>query len=308
MNSGRGTLTALHLFLVWAMTATMVPTLGFELVASAWGGGAKATVPVLALGVPLAVVLLGMAGIPVKTLVPLCGSAPRRLGWAVLVFVLGTLGVLAGLAAYSGGVDLGSATTRIALTGAPYAVAAALFVPSRWVRLGALAVPAAAVAYGGFVGPAHAQHRRHEAQVARYRERPELLYLGTAPPGMQISRAEVGPASFAVDYRSVREGYETGYVGLVVRPPVTPGPRCPEPVEMGVTCTVDAHGEMVTVRDFPGGAREVTLTRRQRNAEVEVTSQSIDELGLRRLLDTLHPLSDTELEELMRDKKIDQRL
>ncbi|MER5542343.1 hypothetical protein ACWDBD_31660 [Streptomyces sp. NPDC001118] len=308
MKNGRATRTALHLFLVWAMTAAVVPTLGFELVVSAWGGGAGATVPVLALGVPLMVGLLTVAGLPVRTVVPLCGSAPQRLGWAVLVFVLGTLGVLAGLTAYGGGVDLGSAGTRIALTGAPYAVAAALFVPSRWVRLGSLAALAAGVAYGGFVGPAQAQQRHHEAEIARYREHPELLYLGTAPPGMHVSHAEVGPASFAVDYRPVREGYESGYVSLVVRSPFTPAPRCPEPGEKGVTCTVDAYGEMATVHDFPDGTREVTLTRRHRNAKVEVTSQTLDEPGLHHLLNTLHPLTDTELEGLMQEKAIDHRL
>ncbi|MFE9311668.1 hypothetical protein ACFYM5_29065 [Streptomyces sp. NPDC006706] len=308
MTSGRGALTALHLLLVWATMAAVAPALGFGLVVSAWGGGAGATVPVLAWGVPLMVGLLATAGTPVRTVVPLCGSVPRRLGWAVLVFALGTLGVLAGLAVYGENVDLGSARTRIVLTGVPYAVAAAFFVPSRWVRLGALAVLVAGVAYGGFVGPAQAQQRQDEAEVARYREHPELLYLGAAPPGMQVSHAEVGPASFGVDYRPVREGYELGYVGLTVRPPLTPAPRCPEPAEKGVTCTVDAHGEMLTVRDFPGGGRAVTLIRRHRNAEAEVTSRTLDEPGLRHLLNTLHPLSDTELEKLMREKKIDHSL
>jgi hypothetical protein len=231
-----------------------------------------------------------------------------RSGWAILVFVLGTLGVLAGLAAYGGDVDLGSAGTRIALTGVPYAVAAAFFVPGRWVRSGALVVLAAGVVYGGLVGPAQSQQRRHEAEGARYREKPELLYLGAAPPGMQVSRAELGPATFVVDYRPVREGYESGYVGLVVRSSDTPEPRCPEPAEKDVTCTVDAHREMAMVRGFPDGTREVTLVRRHGKAEVEVGSQSVGEPGLRQLLDTLHPLSDTELGELIREKKIDHRL
>ncbi|MFC5674322.1 hypothetical protein [Streptomyces incanus] len=152
MTSGRGALTALHLFLVWATMTAAVPPLGFGLLVTAWGGGTGAAAPILALGVPLTVGLLATAGIPAQTVVPLCGSVPQRLGWAVLVFVLGTLGVLAGLAAYAGGVDLGSASTRIALTGAPYAVAAAFFVPGRWVRLGAVGALAAGVAYGGFVG------------------------------------------------------------------------------------------------------------------------------------------------------------
>ncbi|MBH1934325.1 hypothetical protein I5Q34_08470 [Streptomyces sp. AV19] len=309
MKSGRGAPAVLHLLLVWALMAAVVPTLGFGLVVTAWGGGAGATVPVFALGVPLALGLLAMAGVPVRTVVPLCGSVPKRLGWAVLVFVLGTLGVLAGLAAYGGDVDLGSASTRIALTGVPYAVAAAFFVPSRRVRLGALAVLAAGVAYGGFVGPAQAQERRHEAEAARYREHPELLYLGAAPRGMEVSRAVAGPASFGVDYRSVRQGQDqSGYVGLTVRPPLTPAPRCPEPAEKDEACTVDAHGGMLTVRGFPDGTRAVTLTRRLRNAEAEVTSQTLGEAGLRRLLDTLHPLSDAELEKLMREKKIDHRI
>ncbi|MEU5302855.1 hypothetical protein ACH4YO_32620 [Streptomyces noursei] len=308
MKSGRGALTALHLLLVWAAMAAVLPALGFGLVLRAWGGGAVATVPLFALGVPLVVGLLATAGIPMRTVVPLCSSVPRRLGWAALVFVLGTLGVLAGLAAYAGGVDLGSAHTRIALAGVPYAVAAAFFVPSRWVRLGALAVLAAAVTYGGFVGPAQARQRQHQAEVARYREHPELLYLGAAPPGMQVSRAEAGPASFNVDYRPVREGYESGYVGLTMRSAFTPPPRCPEPAEKDATCTVDTHGEMLTVHAFPDGTRAVTLIRRHGNVEAEVTSQTLDETGLRRVLNTLHPLSDTELEALMREKKIDRRI
>lgn len=306
MTSGRGALTALHLFLVWATMAAGMPVLGFELVVTAWGGGAGAAVPVLALSVPLMVGLLAIAGIPAKTVVPLCGSVSRRLGWAAVVFVLGTLGVLAGLSAYGGDVDLGSAGTRVALTGVPYAVAAAFFVPSRWVRLGAVAALAAGVVYGGFIGPVLAQQRRHAAEIARYREHPELLYLGAPPPGMRLSRAVVGPAYFSVEYHPVREGYELGYVGLVMRPPLTQTPRCPKLVEKSVTCTVDVHGEMRMIRRLPGGIRDITLTRRNHDAEVEVTSQSLDEPGLRRLLNTLHPLSNTELETLMREKAITQ--
>ncbi|MEU6236696.1 hypothetical protein [Kitasatospora sp. NPDC047058] len=306
MKSGKAALTALHLFLVWALMTAVVPSLGFGLVLTAWGGGVGATVPVVGLGVPLTVGLLVAAGIPARTVVPLCGSVPQRLGWAVMVFVLGTLGVLAGLAAYSGNVDLGSAGTRIALTGLPYTVAAAFFVPSRQVRLGALAVLAAVVVYAGFVGPAQTQQHQSEREVARYRERSELLYLGAAPRGMEVSRAEVGAGSFIVEYRPVRQGEELGYVGLTVRSPVSPPPRCPEHAEEGVTCT-ETNGEMLTVREFSGGTRAVTLTRRYPTTEVEVASQTLDEVGLRHLLDTLHPLSEQELEKLMREKKISAR-
>ncbi|MEV7444360.1 hypothetical protein AB0O22_25035 [Streptomyces sp. NPDC091204] len=301
MNSDKGALTALHLFLIWAVMAAVVPTLGVGLLFAAWDGGAGGLVGVLALGLPLTVGLLATAGIPARTVVPLCGSVRQRFGWAALVFVLGTLGVLAGLAAYDRDVPLGSASTRLALTGAPYAVAAAFFVPNRWVRVGAMAALATAVAYGGFARPAQARERRHDAQTARYREHPQLLYLGDAPPGMQVSHAQVEPAGFIVDYRPLREGSDLGYVGLVVRSGLTPTPQCPEPADEAVSCTVDANGEMRAVRESPG---LVTLTRRHGNEEVEVSSQALDESGLRRLLDTLHPLSDTELETLIREKRI----
>jgi hypothetical protein len=114
----------------------------------------------------------------------------------------------------------------------------------------------------------------------------------------------VGPAYFTVEYHPVREGYELRYVGLVMRPPLTQTPRCPKFVEKSVTCTVDVHGEMRMIRRLPGSTRDITLTRRHHDAEVEVTSQSLDEPGLRRLLNTLHPLSNTDLERLMREKVI----
>ncbi|MEW1551286.1 hypothetical protein [Streptomyces tsukubensis] len=139
---------ALHLLLVWAAMATAVPMLGIALLLAGWGGGFGAAAVALVLGLPLAVGLLAAAGSAARTVVPICGSRGGRLGWAVLVFTLGTLGVLGGLAAYGEGVDLGSAGARFALTGVPYAAAAALFVPDWRVRMTAVAAMAAGVGYG----------------------------------------------------------------------------------------------------------------------------------------------------------------
>jgi hypothetical protein len=285
--------------------AAAVPVLGFGLLMAGWGGGAGATASAFALGVPLTVILLASAGLPARTVVPLCDSTPRRFGWAIQVFVLGTLGVLAGLAAYSEGVDLGSAGMRIALTGTPYAVAAAFFVPSRWVRLGAIAVLAACVVYGGLVGPEQAEQRRHAAEVARYRERPELLYVGDTPPGMRVSHAMVGGGQFSVEYRPV-EADQSGYVNLTVRSPHTPKATCALLVQKDVTCTVDERGEIRVASALPDDGHHIRLIRGHRGAEVEVSSQFLEERGLRHLLDTLHPLSDEELENMMREKTITQ--
>lgn len=305
MTSDRRALIPLHLFLVWAAMAPVVPAIGFGLLAAGWGGGSGAMVPLAALCVPLTVGLLAVMGTSARTLVPLCGTVRGRVGWAVMVFVLGTLGVAAGLAAYGEDVDLGSAGTRFALVGVPYAVAAAFFVPSRWTRLGAVAALVAAVAYGGFVGPAQSKERRHEAEIARYREHEELLYMGAPPPGMTVARAWTAAASFTVEYRPTNQN-TPGYVDLDVRPPITPSLQCPQLVQKDETCVVDAHGDMVMTRPFTGGA-DVTLVRRLGQAEATVSSQTLDASGLRRLLSTLHPLSDVELEELMREKQIEHR-
>ncbi|MEU2435589.1 hypothetical protein ABZ595_05230 [Streptomyces rubradiris] len=299
MTSDEGAQTALHLLLVWAFMSVAMPGAGLTLLATAWAGGYGALVPVLAVGVPLLVALLSIMGAPAKGVVPLCASVPKRLGWAALVLVLGTLGVLAGLAAYDDGVYLGSAGIRVALTGAPYAVAAAFFVPNRRVRLGATVVLAAAVAYGGFIGPDQARQRRHTAEAARYREHQELLYTIDTPPGMRVARADIGSVAFAVEYHSVRRD---GYVGLSVRMPLDPRPSCPTPPEKDVTCAVSERGDMSLVRTFPGGGHHIALTRRHGAVEAEVSSQTLDEPALRRLLDTLHPLSDAELEGLMEEK------
>ncbi|MEU6621929.1 hypothetical protein ABZ926_14290 [Streptomyces litmocidini] len=303
MTGSRGALTALHLLLVWAMTAALMPTFGFAVLASGWGGGLSVAIPVLAVGVPLMWGLLAMTALPVRTIVPMCGSLRQRLGWAALVFVLGTIGVLAGLGAYLQGIDLGSAGTRFALAGVPYALAAALFVPDWRVRLGTLAVLICGVGYGVFVGPALAEQRQEEAEIALYRQNPELLYLGDSPRGMEISRVRVGPNLFSVDYTPVQAGYNLGHVGFWVNHSITPALQCPAPVQKEVTCTVNTHGEMRTVTSFPGGS-SITLVRRHGDVEITVTSESLEETGLRRLLTTLHPLSDAELDELMRGKKI----
>ncbi|MFJ6461828.1 hypothetical protein ACIQM0_12370 [Streptomyces sp. NPDC091387] len=101
--------------------------------------------------------------------------------------------------------------------------------------------------------------------------------MGAAPDGMEVTRAEAGPACFSVDYRSVRRD-ESAYVDLNVRSALSPAPRCPEPAQKDVSCTVDAHGGLRMVRTFPGG-RAVTLSRHLGDAEAEVTSQTLANPG-----------------------------
>ncbi|MBC9716621.1 hypothetical protein H9Y04_29225 [Streptomyces sp. TRM66268-LWL] len=288
------------------MTVT-VPALGFGIVMSGWGGGQGAALLTLAVGVPLTVGLLAIMGTPVRDVVPLCASTAGRFGWAALVFAAGSAGAAAGVLAYGEDVDLGGAGTRIALAGVPYAVAAAFFVPSRRVRVGAAAVLALGVVYGGYVGPAQAERRAHAAEIAEYREQSELLRLGSTPAGTTLSRAHLGPGSFSVAYHPARAN-DAGHVGLTVGRPPTPAPApvCPEILGEGVTCDVDARGVLRMVHAFPDGGRAITLIRYDGPLELRVESQSLDERGLRRLLGSVRPMTDAELEDLMRERLIER--
>ncbi|MER7177457.1 hypothetical protein [Streptomyces mesophilus] len=285
--------------------AAAVPALGLGVALSAWGGGAGEALLALAVGVPLTVVLLAVMGTPVRSVVPLCASASGRIAWAVLVFLLGTAGAITGVAAYGSDVDLGGAGMRFALTGLPYAVAAAFFVPSRWVRSGAVAAMAAGVVYGGFLGPSQAEQRRLTAEIASYRERSELLYLGATPAGMQVARAELGPGYFTVDYRPARP-HQLGHAGLTISRPPTPTPVCPEILGERETCAVDADGVLRAVGSLPGGSRNITLVRHERGVEFRVESQFLGERALRQLLDSPHALTDEELAGLIQEKPIER--
>ncbi|WP_416974397.1 hypothetical protein [Streptomyces sp. 4F14] len=293
-----------HPLLVWGAMATVMPVLGFGLLAVGWGKGGGAVGVALLVVVPLVIGLLSVLA-PASDVVPWCATRSGRIGWAVTVFTLGTGGVLAGLAAYGQDVDLGSAATRVALTGLPYAVVAAFLVPGRWVRAGAAAVLVAGVVYGGYVGPSQGREREQAAEVARYREHAEVLYLGVTPPGMRMVRAVVGGASFDVEYHWAVPD-RSGYVGVMVRSPLSPPMVCPERAETGVSCVAGAGGEVREVRSLPGGEQVVTLFRWHEGAGVQVTGQGVGEAALRGVLDGLHPVSEGELEGLMREGVISE--
>ena len=125
---------------------------------------------------------------------------------------------------------------------------------------------------------------------------------------MRVSQAVVGHGQFSVDYRPI-EPDQSGYVSLTVRSPNTPNtPKatCALLVQKDVTCTVDEHGEIRVASSLPHDGHHIRLIREHRGAEVEASSQSLAEPGLRHLLNTLHPLSDEELENMMREKTITQ--
>jgi hypothetical protein len=140
---------ALHLFLVGlTMTLLWWPLYVF-LVLLYWDGGISGVAHGFALASPVAVALLFVAALPVRRVVPACASAGGRLVWAVVVFVLGTPGVLVfGFSYYS---DQGLGLLGVGLL---YAMIAAFFVPDRQIRVGVGAVLAGVVAFGGLIAMA----------------------------------------------------------------------------------------------------------------------------------------------------------
>jgi hypothetical protein len=144
-------LVAVHLLLVWLIGATTAPALGFATLGAAWGGGTGGGLATLLVGGAVTVTVLAATGLVVRGVVPLCATTRGLIGWAVTVFVGGTLGAIAGLAAWTTDeFDMGGADMRIALTGAPYALTAAFFIPGRAVRLASAAALAGTVPFAAY--------------------------------------------------------------------------------------------------------------------------------------------------------------
>ncbi|QNP71905.1 hypothetical protein IAG44_22485 [Streptomyces roseirectus] len=294
MTSGRVPQVVRHLLLVWVAMAVVGPVVGVGVFMAGWGGGGGAALVVAGVGVPVVVGLLVVLA-PEGDVVPWCGSRGGRVGWAVTVFLVGTAGVAAGVGAYGGDVDLGGPAMRVALVGVPYAVVAAFFVPGRWVRAAGVGVLAAGVAYGGFVGPAQARERERAAEVAAYREHPEVLYVIDTPPGMRMVRATIG-VYVSFEYHSL-DGSTPGYVGLTVRSPLSQPVNCAVFTDARDRCTREADGDVRVARG--DGTR--SLFRRHLGAEAEISSRTLDDAALNKLLGTLHPVSDGELDAMMRE-------
>lgn len=284
----RWTHLALYLGLVWAAGALVVPRayrIGF-------GHGLGLDVnrlPAAAIGAAAMVSVLAVGVAPVGHVVAPCRTAGGRLGWAVTVFLGGTVGLVAGIGAWhSGALHVGGPAQRAALCGVPYALVAALFIAGVTVRLISGVAVLGVVAYGTAV--------THKSQQEK-----EMRGLMT---GTSLARQELllpdPPAGYRVDEGNgdlTADGFRVHYIPYVAG---VAGVARPD-VAFAVTHVGGPHGDGITevTRELDGGAVEFVLTAHRDGVRLTVTAQGTtdpaDRDELRRMLRTAHPASDAQV-------------
>ncbi|MFI0818215.1 hypothetical protein ACH4TX_16230 [Streptomyces sp. NPDC021098] len=287
----RWTHLALYLGLVWAAGALVVPRayrisfgqgLGLDVDRlPAIGIGAAAMVSVLAVGVA-----------PVGHVVRPCRTASGRLGWAVTVFLGGTVGLSAGIGAWhSGALDVGGPAQRAALCGVPYALVAALFIAGVTVRLISGVAVLGVMAYGTAVTHKSQQEKEMRGLMSGTSLARQELLLPDPPAGYRVDE---GNGTLTAD------GFRVHYLPYI---PSAAGAARPDVAFMVTRLPhgigQDGDGVTEATRDLGGGVVEIVLSAHRDGMRLTVTaygaSGPADRDELRRMLHTAHPASDAEV-------------
>lgn len=285
---------ALYLGLVWAAGALVVPRayrigfgrgLGLGLDVDrlpAVGIGAAAMVSVLAVGVA-----------PVGHVVRPCRTPGGRLGWAVTVFLGGTVGLAAGIGAWhSGALHVGGPAQRAALCGVPYALVAALFIAGVTVRLISGMAVLGVVAYGTAVTHKSQQEKEMRGLMSGTSLARQELLVPDPPAGYRVDEGngDLTADGFRVHYLPyVRSTADVAF--MVSRP--------------GHGAGRDGGGITEATRHLAGGAVEIVLSAQREGMRLTVTARGTggpaDRDELRRMLRTARPATDAEVLRALRN-------
>jgi len=289
----RWTHLALYLGLVWAAGALVVPRayrIGF-------GRGLGIDVdrlPAIAIGAAAMVGVLAVGVAPVGHVVRPCRTPGGRLGWAVTVFVGGTVGLAAGIGAWrSGALHVGGPAQRAALCGVPYALVAALFIAGVTVRLISGVAMLGVVAYGTAVTHKSQQEKEMRGLMASTSLARQELLLPDPPAGYRVDE---GNGDLAAD------GFRVHYVPYA---PSTAGGGRPDVAFMVSRGTGRGGGGITeATRTLGGGAVEIVLWEHRDGTRLTVTARGpsgpADRDELHRMLRTARPASDAEVLRVLR--------
>lgn len=282
----RWTHLALYLGLVWAAGALMVPRayrIGF-------GHGLGIDVerlPAIAIGAAAMVSVLAVGVAPVGHVVRPCRTAGGRLGWAVTVFLGGTVGLAAGIGAWrSGALHVGGPAQRAALCGVPYALVAALFIAGVTVRLISGVAVLGVVAYGTAVTHKSQQEKEMRGLMAGTSLARQDLLLPDPPAGYRVDEGNgvLTADGFGVHYLPYVPG-AADVAFMVSRDPLR-----------------NSGGITEVTRHLGAGAVGIVLSAHHDGMRITVTASGpsgprgpADRDELRRMLHTARPASDAEV-------------
>lgn len=254
-------------------------------------------------GGAVTVTVLAATGLVVRTVVPLCGTTRGLIGWAVAVFAGGTLGSIAGLTAWTTDeFDLGSADVRIALTGIPYALTAAFFIPGRAIRLASAAALAGTVAFAAYTLQQAGERDTLNALLAGdplpHEER--LLIDPPADYAIEPDSGTLGPAEFRLHFTAGgRQGASPGFDYRVAR---RPDGDCPEDLPGRISCEDAGDGfTVVTQRHDDGEVWTYVHLRRDGLLLTARTAPGMDVPKLRAALAAARPATNEELLKILRE-------
>ncbi|MFI0781084.1 hypothetical protein [Streptomyces sp. NPDC021212] len=282
----RWTHLALYLGLVWAAGALVVPRayrIGF-------GHGLGLDVdrlPAVAIGAAAMVSVLAVGVAPVGHVVRPCRTPGGRLGWAVTVFLGGTVGLAAGIGAWrSGALHVGGPAQRAALCGVPYALVAALFIAGVAVRLISGVAVLGVVAYGTAVTHKSQQEKEMRGLMSGTSLARQELLLPDPPAGYRVDEGsgDLTADGFRVHYLPYMAS--AADVAFMV-------------TRLGHDAARDGGDITEATRHLGGGAVEIVLSEHRDGMRLTVTAQGTrgpaDRDELRRMLHTARPASDAEI-------------
>ncbi|MFM9493952.1 hypothetical protein ACKI1Q_10035 [Streptomyces galilaeus] len=243
-----------------------------------------------------AVAVLAWFGSAVRTLVPLLRRPRGRWAWAAGVYTLGTVGAF-GAAVVRYEIDhLENGLVLYLAGGTCYALAAALFLPSLRIRMGALGAATALTVGGMYAAWAAGQPPTLDEWITANGVERSLLRVGDPPPGYALNVMGASEDGFGADY----EGPDSARVHLHVAPAGHDAGRvdargCPVPFGDLILCTDDGGGRQLVTFAGSYAHQELRLRRGALVYTVTVEGSRTDLAAARHILSTLRPATDTEL-------------
>ncbi|WP_424216934.1 hypothetical protein ACN20G_33095 (plasmid) [Streptomyces sp. BI20] len=301
-DEGSGRAVAVHLAAVWVLGCVLTGAETILLLASLFGDDLGVVVAVALLALCAGVALTAWLGSAARSHVPFTRGVRGLWTWAVLVHVAGAAAAFGAVlldraAARSGG----SGPSHLLVGGTACALVAAFFVPRTRVRTSALALTAVLAAGVGWSAWTASRPPTLDAWLTSHRVDRALARIGEAPPGHTAHVRGASEDAFGVEYTSdgggpgfslrvEREGHDTRRADAR---------GCPVPLGDPVRCVDDGEGRLLIT--YGGGGAPVRELRLRRAGLVHVVSlREPAALGpARRVLATLRPATDAELEPLL---------
>lgn len=291
-----------HLAAVWLVGAFLTQLqLVAVLVALFAGGLTPFTAVVVGVVVILAAAAFAGLGTAARTTVPLL-RRPRGLwAWTAGVYGLGTIGAFVAVVVDFKTNRLDGGIWLYVVGGTCYALAAALFLPSLRVRLGALGAAAALAAGGPYAVWAAAQPPTLDEWITANGVDRAMLQVGDAPPGYTLRVGGASEDGFGADYErphsSVRLHLGVERTGHDTRRADARG--CPVPFGNPIHCEDDGGGRQLVTYEGDYEHQELRLRRDGLVYTVTMDGLRTDLSPARHILSTLRPATDAELGDLV---------